>query len=45
MSSSGRSLPTAENVDGMPPGLFREAGSRDVTETRAFATVFGTIAL
>jgi len=36
---------TAENVDGMLPDLFREAGFHDVRETRAFATVFGTIAL
>jgi hypothetical protein len=36
---------TAENVAGMLPDLFREAGFCDVSETRAFATVLGTIAL
>lgn len=36
---------TAENVAGMLPDLFREAGFVDVRETRTFATVFGTLAL
>lgn len=36
---------TAENVAGMLPALFREAGFVDVRETRTFATVFGTLAL
>src|SRR5262245_5382999 len=36
---------TAENVAGMLPDLFHEAGFRDVRETTRFATVFGTVAL
>src|SRR4029078_7875318 len=36
---------TAENVEGMLPELFREAGFRDVGETESFSTVLGTLAL
>ncbi|MBI3768664.1 MAG: class I SAM-dependent methyltransferase [Deltaproteobacteria bacterium] len=36
---------TAENVAGMLPELFHEAGFVAVRETDAFATVFGTLAL
>jgi SAM-dependent methyltransferase len=36
---------TAENVAGMLPELFREAGFTDVHETTTFATIYGTLAL
>lgn len=36
---------TADNVAGRLPDIFRQAGFVDVTGTRAFSTVFGTMAL
>lgn len=36
---------TADNVKGLLPEFMREAGFADVRETRAFATVWGTLSL
>jgi hypothetical protein len=36
---------TRDNARGLLPGLFREAGFRDVLETRRHTTVFGDLTL
>ena len=36
---------TKENFDGKLPGLLRDAGFQDVTETAAMTTIFGPISL
>ena len=36
---------TADNIQGRLPDLFREAGFEGVSQTRRFATVFGTLQL
>ena len=36
---------TKENFDGKLPGMLRDAGFQDVTETAAMTTIFGPISL
>ncbi len=36
---------TKENIDGLLPGMFQEAGFEQVEETARFMTVFGTLSL
>lgn len=36
---------TADNVKGLLPALFRDAGLEDVSETTRFTTLFGTLSL